>query len=103
MQAVNEAGSACGASRADAFFGLGLDIDGAGRRINDRRRSDADFREYVVGGNRTGIIPRHGSDSGREEASLPELEARRRIGVEGVDAIVISSNEYNVSGRWADE
>ena len=85
------------------FSGFGLDVDGAGNRINDRRAGDADFRHEVAA---THIAAGNGRDARRrvDEADLPQrrgIGARVAVGVERIHAVVLGGDIEHVVGAFA--
>src|SRR5436309_6656275 len=76
------------------FLGLRYDVERAGGGIDHGRSGDSDYRVDVAGF--TGIGRRNGRDTCSEEALLPVLDARARIRVEGIDAVVHGGHENDV-------
>ena len=88
VQPIDKAGGGHGASGANGFLRLGNHVDGLGSWVNDRSRGDANFWIDVVGVIRS-VLPRHGSHVRPQEAGLPKQDARGRIRVIGVHAVVL--------------
>src|SRR5437764_999447 len=101
MQTVHVAGRAGGASLAidgaHGLPGLGNYVESVGCRIDDGRGGNADLRIDVV--IRGDVGRSESGDAAREETRFPKLNAGRRIGVKGVDAIVFGGDENDVARR----
>ncbi len=71
MQPMDVAGTARGAARTYSLLGFGNDEDGVGRRVDNRRGSNADFRNQV--GEFSGVSRGNCGHAGREESGFPQL------------------------------
>jgi hypothetical protein len=90
-----------GGSGPDALLGHGYQVEGVGGRVDDRSAGDADLRGDLVAAN---IRGQDDVDvgAGVDEARVPDgVGGTQAVGVEGVDAIVLRGDEYEVMDALA--
>jgi len=72
--------------RARLLFGPREDVERSGRRVDDRRRRDADLRRDERAPR---ILGRHGRLAGSDQAATPQWFGGTSGGIEGIDAVVL--------------